>query len=260
METKVYIVAGGPGDSELITLKGQRIIDNADLIFYSTRFTQQEMFSNTKSCCKFYDNFAFSYDEKLQLVKEAVRKKQITVFVTMGDPCLYGMIGGLTDRLEKEKIYYEIIPGVSSVNASTALIKRGMTGLGLSNTAICTTLRDRQDAEEYFDRVAALGASLAIFMSVEILDKVIDILKKHYPMSTPVVVISRATWEEQQIAQGNLLTISDLVLQQKITDGLILVGEFIDKEYDYVLEKEFMERKELEKAQRATAEQGEFRK
>ncbi|WP_089609838.1 cobalt-precorrin-4/precorrin-4 C(11)-methyltransferase [Dehalobacterium formicoaceticum] len=253
METKVFIVAGGPGDAELMTLKGQRIIDSADRIFFSTRFTPQEMFSNTKSSCKFYDSFAYSYDEKLQLVKEAVSKKQITAFVTMGDPCLYGMIGGLTDRFENEQIDYEVIPGVSSFNAATALLKRGMTGLGLPNTAICTTLRDREDGEEYFNLVAALGASLAIFMSVELLDRVIHVLKKYYPMTTPVVVICRATWPEQQIAQGNLLTISDLVSEQKITDGLILVGEFIDKEYDYVLEKEFTERKKKEAAEREAA-------
>jgi precorrin-4/cobalt-precorrin-4 C11-methyltransferase len=229
-----------------VTLKGQRIIDSADIIFSSARFVSPEVFKNQKEGGKIYDNFAYSYDEKLQIIKEAVRTGKTTVFVTMGDPCLYGMIGGLGDRLEKAGIEYEIVPGVSAFNASAALIKRGMTGLGLSNTAICTTLHDREDAEAYFDRIAALGASMALFMSVEALDRVVSVLKRHYPDDTAVAIVSKATWPDQKIAQGTLATIEGLVKQKNIADGLILVGEFIDKAYDYDLEREFMERKKKE--------------
>ncbi len=241
----VYIVAGGPGDPELITVKGKKIIENADIIFTSFRFFPDKMFQGTKEGCIIYDNFKFSYGEKMVMIKEAVREGKIVAFVNMGDPCLYGMVQGLSDRLEKAMIDYEIVPGVSAFNASTAIMKRGMTGLGISNTAICTTCKDTSDIEGHLEKIASLQASVALFMSVEKISGVCKAFKNHYPPETPVVVISKASWPEQKIVQGDLHTIEDCLKKEKVQDGLILIGEFINKEYDYELERQFMERKKL---------------
>lgn len=243
----VYIVAGGPGDPKLITLKGQMLIDSADLIFTSYKFLPKEMFGKIKSNCRVYDTFEYNYREKMQMVKRAVARDEKVVFANMGDSCLYGMIGGITDRLEKAEINYEIIPGVSSYNAASAIIKRGMTGLGITNTAICTTYKDKNHSQAYLEKIASLKASVALFMSVSKISEVCKIFRKYYPEETPVVVISKATWEEEKIESGNLKNIEDKVKENNIKDGLILIGEFINKKYDYELEREFMERKKREK-------------
>jgi precorrin-4/cobalt-precorrin-4 C11-methyltransferase len=242
----VYIVAGGPGDPELITLKGKKTIDKADIIFSSTRFFPDEMFSGKKAGCTVFDQFEYSYEEKIEIVCSSVAQGKVVAFVTMGDPYLYGMTRGLGDRLDKAGIEYEIIPGVSAVNACCSIIKRSMTGIGVANTAVCTTYRDRPDSEEYLKSVASLKSSVALFMSVDRLDFVCDIFKTHYPISTPVVVISEATREKQKIVRGTLDSISGNAKKENVRDGLILIGEFIDKEYDYNLERRFLESKKRE--------------
>ena len=246
----VYIVAGGPGDPKLITLKGQILIDSADLIFTSYKFLPKEMFNKTKLNCKVYDTFEYNYEEKMEIIKEAVNRDEKVVFVNMGDPCLYGMIGGITDRLEKANIDYEIIPGVSAYNAATAIIKRGMTAMGVTNTAICTTYKDKENSQAYLEQIASLKASVALFMSVNKIGEICKIFMKHYPEDTPVVVISKATWEEEKIQKGNLKNIEEKLKKNNIEDGLILIGDFINREYDYELERKFMERKKMEKNKR----------
>ncbi len=242
----IYLIAGGPGDPELITLKGQRLIDSADFIFTSYKFLPKEMFGNVKSECKIYDTFEHNYEEKMDIIKSAVNLNKKLVFVNMGDPCLYGMVGGIIDRLEKLDIEYEIVPGVSAFNAASSIIKRGMTGLGISNTAICTTYKDKDNSTEYLEEIASLKASVALFMSVDKIARVCKVFRKHYPDDTPVVVVSKATWKEQKIARGNLKNIENKLKKNNIEDGLILIGDFIDKEYDYELERKFMERKRME--------------
>lgn len=120
----IYIIAGGPGDPELITVKSKNIINNSDFIFSSSKYIPEALFNNTKSSCVIFDTFSKNYDEKIELAKKAVNENKIISFVNMGDSFLYGMIGGLVDRLEKNHLDFEIIPGVSSLNASSAILKR----------------------------------------------------------------------------------------------------------------------------------------
>ncbi|NLN97781.1 MAG: hypothetical protein GX127_05275 [Eubacteriaceae bacterium] len=171
----------------------------------------------------------------------------MVVYLTMGDAVLFGMVWGMIDRLDKLSIPYEIVPGISSFSASCALIKRQMVGLGLSHTAICLSAHDIEENETYFDTVASLKASLAIFMAVSKISLVTKVLKRHYPSDTPVVVVSKATWPEEELVSGTLETIQKSVEAAGVQDGMILVGEFIDKEYDYELERQFMERKRRER-------------
>lgn len=204
------------------------------------------MFEDKKTKCQIYDTFQHSYEEKMDIIKEAVNKNEKIVFVTMGDPFIYGAIGGIIDRLEKANISFEIVPGVSAVNASSAILKRGMTGLGTSNTAICTSYKDVSNPIEYLEKIASLKASVALFMSVNKIEEICDVFMKHYSEDTAVVVISKATWVEEKIVRGSLKTIADDVQSNGVEEGLILIGDFIDREYDYILEKEFMERKKKE--------------
>lgn len=236
-------MAGGPGDPELITVKGRKIIESADILFSSPRFFSDEMFIMQKESCSFYETFDTTYDEKMAIIRDGVARGLTIAFVGMGDPCLYGMIQGLADRLEQQRIEFEVIPGVSAFNSACAIVKKQMTGLGLPNTVICTTYRDKPDVEEYLDRIAALQASVALFMSVENLDSISAIFLRHYPPETPVSVVSKASQSGQKLVTGNLADIERRVCEEGIKDGLILVGKFLDTPYDYELERRFMEEK-----------------
>lgn len=243
---KVYIVAGGPGDPDLITVKGQKIIKEADIIFTGKRFFEETMFAAKKKNCEVLEHFDTTYDEKLAIIKESIGQGKIVAFINMGDPCLYGMCDGLFDRLDKANIDYEVVPGVSAFNASCAIIKKQMTGLSTSNTAICTTYKDHDDAKAYLNQIAALGASVALFMSVDEIEEICEIFGKHYPQETPVVVVAEASRPAQKIIKGDLQSITGLIREANVDDGLILLGEFINKPYDYEIEKEFMEKRREE--------------
>jgi precorrin-4/cobalt-precorrin-4 C11-methyltransferase len=160
------------------------------------------------------------------------------------------MLGGIVDRLEKAGIEFEIVPGVSAYNASCAILKKGMTGLGTTNTAICTTWRDRSDVEAYLDKIASLGASVALFMSVEQIQRICEIFQAHYPPQTAVAVISNASRPNQKVVLGDLQTINERIKEANVNDGLILIGEFLDKAYDYEVEKEFMKKVKEERRRR----------
>jgi precorrin-4/cobalt-precorrin-4 C11-methyltransferase len=239
--TQVYIVAGGPGDPELITVKGRGIINNADIIFTGRRFFSDAMFAGAKEDCEILEYFDTTYEEKMEIIQNGVRQGKTVAVINMGDSCLFGMINGLADRLEKAAIDFEVVPGVSAFNASCAILKKQMTGMGLSNTAVCTTIRDRPDAEAYLDRIAALGASVALFMSVDSIDRICGVFKAHCPLDTPVAVISEASRPNQRIVVGDLQTISERLKEAEVKDGMILIGEFINKPFDYEVERQFHE-------------------
>ena len=247
---QVYIVAGGPGDPDLVTVKGRKIIENADIIFTSFRFFPTEMLAGKKADCTVLEHFDSTYDEKLEIIREGIRAGKTIAYVNMGDPCLYGMINGLTDRLEKAGIEYEIIPGVSAFNASCAILKKQMTGLGLPNTAVCGTHRDTPDAESYLKKIASLGASVALFMSVEEMALVCSSFLTYYPPGTPVAVVSKASQPNQKVVIGDLQSMPQRLKETDVNDGLILIGDFINKEFDYDIEKQFMQQKKAETAAR----------
>lgn len=246
---QMYIIAGGPGDPGLITVKGREIIENADIIFATPKFFSEGMFDMKKRECRFYDTFDLSRDERVEVISDGVAQGLTVAYVCMGDPCLYGGgIQGLIDRLDTKGVDFEIIPGVSAFNSACAVVKKQMTGLGLPNTAICTTYRDKPDVDEYLEQIAALKASVALFMSVENLDSISKIFLKHYPPATPVVIVSKASQEDQRLVHGNLTDIEQQAHEQGVKDGLILIGEFLDIPFDYELERQFDERKKRDKS------------
>lgn len=239
----VYIVAGGPGDPELITLKAKRLIDSADYIFTSKRFIAEEMLEDVKEGCQILNHFEYSYEDKLGLARKVYDQDKLLIFLSMGDPSVFGANRGLVDRLEKNNIDFEIVPGVGAFNAASARLKRCYTGLGITNTAICTSYKDVDQPREYLEQIASLGASVSLFMSVNKIDEISEIFMKYYPADTAVVLLSKITWEEERIVRGNLTNIAGRVKKAGVEDGLIVIGDFIDAEYDYELEEKFIERK-----------------
>lgn len=242
----VYIIAGGPGDPELITLKGKKIIDISDYIFMSEKYLSKKMFSDIKPECVLLDNFEYTYDEKLEFIKNAISTNKIVSFITMGDPALYGMVSGLIDRLEKNDIDFEIIPGVNAALASSAILKRGLTGLGITNTSVCTSYNDYEKSKENLEKIADLDCSVSIFMAIQNLSEIVEIFSRYKSKETPVAIVSKATWKEEKIIKGTLSDITEKLAQEHIDNGLILIGDFLKIKYNYDLERSFKERKKRE--------------
>lgn len=233
--SNVYFVGAGPGDPDLITIKGKRIIEGADIIIYAGSLVNKEVLSGHKESADIYNSASLNLDEVLVIMKKAFDENLVVARVHTGDPSIYGAIKEQMDALEEMGISFEVIPGVSSFCGAAAAIKKEFTLPSVSQTVILTRIEGRTPVpeKESLDSLAKHQASMAIFLSVGMIDKVVKQLGESYPMTTPIAVIQKATWEDELIVIGTLETIADKVKEANITKtAQILVGDFIDCDYE----------------------------
>lgn len=231
---KIYFIGAGPGDPDLITVKGKRIVEIADVIIYAGSLVNPEIIDCRKGNCEVYNSAKMTLDEVIEVMKESVDNGKLLARVHTGDPSIYGAIREQIDILEKLNIDCEVIPGVSSFVASAAALKKEFTLPDVSQTVICTRLEGRTPVPETesLESLASHKASMAIFLSVHMINKVVDKLTKYYDENTPVAVVQRATWSDQKIVLGNLNNIESKVKEANITKtAQILVGNFLGDKY-----------------------------
>lgn len=231
MKGKVTIVGAGPGDPELLTLKGKRAIEAAEVILYAGSLVNPEVLRYAREGTQIYNTAEMDLKETVEVMEEGVRGGKMVVRLHTGDPSLFGAIGEQMELLEEKGIPYEIIPGVSSFLAAASSLKKELTVPEISQTVIVTRMEGRTPVPQLqaLKRLAAHKASLCIFLSAHLLEKVIRELKEGgYEGATPVAVVYKASWPEEKILQGTLDTISEEVEKEGIEKtALILVGEFL---------------------------------
>ncbi len=231
----VYFVGAGPGDPDLITVKGKRIVKNADIIIYAGSLVPKAVIDDHKENAEIYNSATMDLDEVIDVMVRGVKEHKIIARVHTGDPSIYGAHREQMDRLDKENITYEVIPGVSSFVASAAAIKKEFTLPEVSQTVICTRMEGRTPVpeKEKLRLLASHQCSMAIFLSVQNIDNVVKELLHHYPIDTKVAVVQRATWPDQKIVMGTLKDIEKKVKEADITKtAQILVGNFLGDEYE----------------------------
>jgi precorrin-4 C11-methyltransferase len=225
---KVYFIGAGPGDPELITVRGARVIEAADLIVYAGSLIPQPLLSQARKDAKIHDSASLSLEETHALLCEGVMKDMIVARVHTGDPALYGAIQEQIQLLEEEGISYEVIPGVTVAFAAAAALGRQLTQPGASQTLILTRLAGRTPVPES-ENLAGLSqhqASMVIYLSVSKIRKVVAELKQGYPEDTPVVVAYRVGWPDEGFIAGNLTDIAEKVEKSDIKrQAVILVGQ-----------------------------------
>lgn len=231
---KVYFIGAGPGDPELITVKGQRLIKEADIIIYAGSLVPREVIVYHKDGAEIYNSASMTLEEVTDITIRGSKNNKKVVRVHTGDPSIFGAHREQMDILEKEDIEFEVIPGVSSFLASAASLKKEFTLPNVSQTVICTRLAGRTPVpeKESLESLASHRASMAIFLSVQMIDEVVEKLLKHYPITTPVAVVQRASWKDEKKVVGTLKNISELVKKENITKtAQILVGDFLGDDY-----------------------------
>lgn len=231
---KVYFIGAGPGDPELITVKGQRLIKEADIIIYAGSLVPREVIVCHKDGAEIYNSASMTLEEVTDITIRGSKNNKKVVRVHTGDPSIFGAHREQMDILEKEDIEFEVIPGVSSFLASAASLKKEFTLPDVSQTVICTRLAGRTPVpeKESLESLAFHRASMAIFLSVQMIDEVVEKLLKHYPITTPVAVVQRASWKDEKKVVGTLKNISELVKKENITKtAQILVGDFLGDDY-----------------------------
>ncbi|MCW3995171.1 MAG: precorrin-4 C(11)-methyltransferase [Candidatus Bathyarchaeota archaeon] len=235
---KVVFIGAGPGDPELITLKGKKWLEQADIVIYTGSLLNPEYLKYCKKNAELYDSAKMGLPEMLKVMVEGAKASKLVVRLHDGDPSFYGAIQEVMTALDKEGIEYFRIPGISCLLGGAAALNRELTLPNISQTVIITRPEGRTPVpeEESIQKLAAHQATMVIFLGTPHIARVVEDLKKGgYPEDTPCQVVYKATWPEQKIVKGTLEDIVPKVKAAGITEtALIFVGRVLDpKEYDY---------------------------
>ncbi|WP_052085778.1 precorrin-4 C(11)-methyltransferase [Clostridium sp. HMP27] len=231
----VYFIGAGPGDVDLITVKGRKILEKADVVIYAGSLVSKEHLDFCKESVEMHNSASMTLEDVIDVMKKAAGQNKMVVRLHTGDPSMYGAIKEQMDELNKFDIKYEVVPGVSSCFAAAAAIKREFTLPGVTQTLILTRVEGRTPvpAGEDLEKLAGTGASMAIFLSISMIEKVVEKLRRGYGKNVPIAIVERATWEDERVILGTLDDIAEKVKEANITKcAQILVGDFIDTEYD----------------------------
>ena len=236
--SKVVIIGAGPGDPELITLKGKKWLEKADVVIYAGSLLNPEILKYTKPEAELYDSAAMNREEVFKVMADSVKAGKLVARVHDGDPSFFGAIQEQMDFLDKEKIEYMRIPGVSCLQGGAASLNRELTLPNISQTVIVTRPEGRTPVPEAesIKELAKHQATMVIFLGVQHIAKVIEELEKGgYPKDTPVSVVYKATWPDKKIVKGTLNDIVEKVTAAGITKtALIFVGNVLNPSaYDY---------------------------
>lgn len=230
----VYFIGAGPGDPELLTIKGKKIIDSADVIIYAGSLVNREVLKDIKSGAKVYNSSTMHLEEVIEVMKEAEKKNLMTARVHTGDPAIFGAHREQMDALEREGIEFCVIPGVSSFVAAAAALKKEYTLPEVTQSIILTRMEGRtpMPEKESIEAFAKHQATMVIFLSANRIEELVEQLQTSYPVDTPIALVYKASWPEEKIIQGNLGNIAELVRKANITKtGLIVVGRFLGDQY-----------------------------
>lgn len=232
----VYIVGAGAGDPELITVKGQRLLREADVVIYAGSLVNPELLKVCKVDAEIYNSATMTLDEVLAVIEVAVSQNKNIVRLHTGDPAIYGAIQEQIDFLAAKNIPFEIVPGVSSFLAAAAALKQEYTLPGVTQTVIITRAAGKTPVpdRESLKNLAAHKTTLCIFLSVSFIENVVsDLLTAGLTEDTPVAVVQRASWQDEKILRGNLKNIVAQVKAEKIErQALIIVGNCLNKNYE----------------------------
>jgi precorrin-4/cobalt-precorrin-4 C11-methyltransferase len=230
----VYFIGAGAGDPELLTVKGKKIIDNADVIIYAGSLVNKEILNDTKQDAKIYNSAEMTLEEVIEVMKNAEESQLTTARVHTGDPSIYGAIREQIDILDKLKIKHQVIPGVSSFLAAAAALEKEYTLPGVSQTVILTRMEGRTGVpeKEKIESLAKHNATMVIFLSVGKIRELCEKLSASYRDDTPVAVVYKASWEDEKIVRGFLYDIAEKVEKADINKtALVLVGDFLGDDY-----------------------------
>jgi precorrin-4/cobalt-precorrin-4 C11-methyltransferase len=224
--SKIYFIGAGPGDPELITIKGRKLLDNADIVIYAGSLVNPALLDSIKA--EIHNSASMTLDDTTAIIKKSIKNKKMVVRLHTGDTSFYSAISEQIERLKKLNIEYEVIPGVSSAMAGAAILRQELTIPEISQTVIFTRLEGRTPVPETekLSELARHKATMVIFLSVGMIEKVKNELLEGYPEDTPVVVIEKATWPEQRVIRGAIKNLDSLVRDAGIKKtALIYVGK-----------------------------------
>lgn len=231
----VHFVGAGSGAVDLITVRGQKLIREADVIIYAGSLVNKELLEFKKESCKVYNSATMTLEQVINVMKEAEREELITVRLHTGDPSIYGAIREQMDILDLSDIEYDYCPGVSSFCGAASALNLEYTLPDVSQTVILTRMAGRTSVpqKESIESLAAHGATMVIFLSTGMLEELSErLIAGGYEEDTPAAIVYKATWPDEQKFVCTVKTLARTASDNNITKtALIIVGDVIDAEY-----------------------------
>ena len=224
----IHFVGAGSGAVDLITVRGQRLLSQADLIIYAGSLVNPALLEGAKPGCQVMDSARMTLEEVLEAMLEAERTGRMTVRLHTGDPCVYGAIREQMDRLDQAGISYDVCPGVSAFCGAAAALNLEYTLPGVSQSVIITRMAGRTPVpeRESIESFAAHGASMAIFLSTGMLEELSSRLMA--AKDTPAAIVYKATWPDEKTCVCTVGTLAETAREAGITKtALILVGQAV---------------------------------
>lgn len=225
----VHFVGAGPGDPELITVKGQRLLQEADIVIYTGSLVPKALITGLSATV--HNSAGLNLDEVFAIMLEGFQAGKKIVRLHTGDPSIYGAINEQIFLLRKHDIPFKVIPGVSSATASAAALETELTLPEVSQTVIFTrrTGRTPVPEKESLDLLASHQATMMIFLSVGMIEDVVkELIDGGYTSKTPVAIVEKASWPEERQIRGTLGTIAEQVAEANITKtAMIAVGDVL---------------------------------
>lgn len=232
----VHIVGAGCGAADLITVRGAGLLAKADQVIYAGSLVNPELLSYTRPGTPCHDSARLTLEEVLALIEAGERRGWTTVRLHTGDPSLYGAIREQMDAMRERGIPFDVTPGVSSLCGAAAALPAEYTLPGVSQSLIITRMAGRTPVPEgeTLCRLAAHGASMALFLSAGMLRQVAEELLAGgaYRPDTPAAIVYKASWPEEAVYRCTVSTLEETARAEGITQtALILVGDFLGDDY-----------------------------
>lgn len=232
----VHIVGSGSGAVDLITIRGKKLLEEADVIIYAGSLINKELLNFAKDDCQLFDSAHMHLDQVIEQIKLAESKNMTTVRLHTGDPCVYGAIKEQMVELEKLGIKYSYTPGVSSFCGAASALNVEYTVPGVSQTVIITRISGRTPVpeKESIKLLASHQATMVIFLSTGHLQRLsMELIEGGYLPSTPAAIVYKATWADEKIVRTTIDNLFEGASENGITKtALIVVGNCLGEDFE----------------------------
>lgn len=227
----VYFVGAGTGAVDLITVRGMRLLEQADVIIYAGSLVNPELLNYAKAECEVYNSATLTLDEVIGIIKKSENEGKMIVRLHTGDPSVYGAVREQMDELDHLGISYESCPGVSACFGAAASLNLEYTLPDISQSLIITRMEGKTKVpeKESIESFAAHQATMAIYLSTGMLETLCQrLIDGGYKKDTPAALVYKATWPEEEAYTGTIETLPQIAKEHGITKtALVLVGDVI---------------------------------
>ena len=228
----IHFVGAGSGAPDLITLRGKKYLEEADVIIYAGSLVNPQLLDYAKEDCKIYNSAKMTLEEVLEVMFEAEKEGLTTVRLHTGDPCLYGAIREQMDVLEEKQIAFDSCPGVSSVCGAASALNLEYTLPDVSQSVVITRMAGRTPVpeKESIESFAAHHATMVIFLSTGMLEELSErLIAGGYTADTPAAIVYKATWEDEKTCVCTVGTLAETARKNQITKtALMIIGDVVE--------------------------------